>query len=178
MFVSSLMAESPKRIASLSPIGRAFRKVFTSSSASSVRRKAFPESKVGFRFATACKCRLRLLPTVGQDDKRYRLSPKSYVGARRFAAPTISHQGQKALLLSDCLCQWRSYRYLPYQGCQSATCRALTGLPAHGSGCDLPSAIADAKSHPEPSSQRMTDVRPKPPVDSDPHHTPGSLLWA
>ena len=129
MFVSSLMAESPKRIASLSPIGRAFRKVFTSSSASSVRRKAFPESKVGFRFATACKCRLRLLPTVGQDDKRYRLSPKSYVGARRFAAPTISHQGQKALLLSDCLCLWRKDPQIPSHPHPSATCRALTGLP-------------------------------------------------
>ena len=129
MFVSSLMAESPKRIASLSPIGRAFRKVFTSSSASSVRRKAFPESKVGFCFATACKCRLRFLPTVGLDDKRYRLSPKSYVGARRFAAPTISHQGQKALLLSDCLCLWRKDPQIPSHPHPSATCRALTGLP-------------------------------------------------
>ena len=41
----------------------------------------------------------------------------------------------------------------------SATCRALTGLPAHGSGCDLPSAIADDKPHPPPSSGENTDAR-------------------
>ena len=63
------------------------------------------------------------------------------------------------VVLSDCLCQWRKDPHLPYQGCPSATCRALTGLPAHGSGCDLPSAIADDKPHPPPSSGENTDAR-------------------
>ena len=142
-----MMAESPKEIASLSSTAAGFRKVFSSSSASSLRRKAFPKA-------------------------RYRLPPMCYVGARRFAAPTLSRQGQNVQLLSDCHFQSRKDRYLPYQPHPTGSCRTLTGLPAHSSGCDLPSAIAAAKSHPPPSSPEMTDVRPMAFASNDRNPTP------
>ena len=96
----------------------------------------------------------------------------SYVGARRFAAPTLSPQGQNVLLLSDCHFQSRKDRYLPYQPPPAGSCRGLTSLPAHSSGCNLSSAIADAKSHPPPSSPGITDVRPMAIASNDRNPTP------
>ena len=101
--ISLSTAESPG-IASLSSTAAGFRKVFSSSSASSLRRKAFPKA-------------------------RYRLPPMCYVGARRFAAPTLSRQGQNVQLLSDCHFQSRKDRYLPSHPQSVRLLPRPTGLP-------------------------------------------------
>ena len=57
--------------------------------------------------------------------------------------------------LSVDMCQSRKDRYLPLEPLCVRLLPRPTGLPAHGSRSNLPSAYADAKSLPPPSSPKM-----------------------
>ena len=59
------------------------------------------------------------------------------------------------VILSVGLCQSRKDRYLPLQPSSVRLLPRPTGLPAHGSRSNLPSAYADVKSLPPPSSGKI-----------------------
>ena len=70
--------------------------------------------------------------------------------SHRLAYPRINVVG--FLILSVGLCQSRKDPYLPLQPSCVRLLPRPTGLPAHGSRSNLPSAYADVKSLPPPSS--------------------------
>ena len=157
-----MLAESPKGIASLSPVGRAFSRLLSLPSQAQSVIKAFRRQGIGFadEFNTArfLLSRLESLSALLQVFQIFRGragrdcvfhfvpatdSPDSRIGVRML------------VVLSDCLYLWRKDPYLPYE------CQCVRHLPRTNvlacSRCRMQFAIryADAKSHSPPSSPKI-----------------------
>ena len=124
--------KSEKKLPALAARLRAFRKVFSSSSASSVRRKAFPESKVSaepinFNTARFFLSRLEILsaaPTSLSFLRFHSKSSKSSEGGQRrdcvfrvsllpVVSPSVIHTGRPSLCLTSAIATVRLRFVLP-----------------------------------------------------------------